>query len=63
MLELCTKCSFFKVDAVDIDCGRCRRYPPVMVPDNEDDSLPYEWAYPFVGEDDSCGEFKAKPEE
>jgi len=62
----CIDCKFFKMvddlrGVIDEDYwGRCRRYPPVMIPDSEDMEIPFEWEYPFVGVGYWCGEFTGK---
>ncbi|MGE5650955.1 MAG: high-potential iron-sulfur protein [Bacillota bacterium] len=51
----CGSCVFYQADPGD-EAGYCRRFPPVVLPDEGGNSS----AYPVVIPDDWCGEFTRK---
>lgn len=51
----CGTCTFFQGEPGDI-AGYCRRYPPVVVPDDDGNAS----AYPVIEIADWCGEFKRR---
>lgn len=54
--EICKNCKWW--ERYEIKKGRCCRYPPAVV--QEEDSKSYVGRWPGSFEDNSCGEFKAK---
>jgi hypothetical protein len=51
-MPMCGSCAFYKADQGDA-YGRCRRHPPVMVPEGEE----YSFDFPVVNADDWCGSY------
>ncbi len=61
MAEQCGTCSFFK-DIGNASGGRCVRYPPVVnVFTRRDGDTDWTNDWPFVGNDEWCGEYKGLP--
>jgi len=58
----CQNCSYW-VESYEV-YGYCHRYAPKPVvfvkPENLEDYVDYEAAWPSTGSDDFCGEFKAQ---
>ena len=56
-MDQCLFCRHFRADIEDADgLGECRRYPPVVVSDEDG---PYS-VFPLIDEDQVCGEFSRK---
>jgi hypothetical protein len=64
--DYCSSCTYFdQVGKADEPIGRCRRYPPGLVPASQ---IPHvitseRWAYPIVQASFWCGEHKRPPGE
>ncbi len=57
--ERCETCRYWNNEYGDADdCGVCRRYPPVLHPDNRRDERVAEQPYTLRG--DWCGEWQRK---
>src|SRR5690606_8472406 len=52
-VEKCRDCYFFWQEPPDKGRGQCRRHPPAVDFNDE-----FAGAFPVIGEDDWCGEFK-----
>lgn len=55
-MEQCLFCEHFRADVEGDGLGECRRFPPVVVADEEG---PYSM-FPLIEEVEVCGEFKRK---
>lgn len=56
-MDQCLVCAHFLADVEDEEgLGQCRRYPPVVV---ADENGPYS-VFPLIDEEQACGEFAGK---
>lgn len=60
MKRFCETCDYFLVmdRSTQMARGRCRRYPPVLVPATTIPVKTDQWAYPLVTASDGCGEHR-----
>lgn len=56
MTPFCSDCLFYEAFG-ERNTGFCHRYPPVPVPDPEEDGVPF-WFFPETNEDQWCGEYR-----
>jgi len=55
----CSNCYFFRELEEEPDFGTCQRYAPRPANDNKSET-DFVICWPFVGNDDWCGEWKSK---
>lgn len=55
----CSECKFVDTNTYRFLKFFCRRYPPVLIIDSDDE---YRYGYPYVDRNDWCGEFKSRKE-
>jgi hypothetical protein len=60
----CELCRFFQSDPRGAGVGWCKRFPPELSSDQSHDDAcnARSWAFPYMDQGNSCGEFQQKPQ-